>query len=142
MEPLELVPLATAKVGVKPIIWLPDTPLGTRGIGELSSFEMTGERITARLHGTAAADWATVSPDGTVATIDVRFMLETDDGALLYASYKGRSHMSATPPYLYTAPQFDTGDERYQWLTRIQVVGKGLFSPDLTTMDIDYYELR
>jgi hypothetical protein len=26
---------------------------------------------------------------------------------------------------MYTTPRFETGHEKYQWLTRIQVVGRG-----------------
>ena len=70
--PLELVPLSNARVSVAPPISIPNTPLGTRIIGELTAFDLEGDRLHAHQHGAAAADWATLSPDGTLATIDVR----------------------------------------------------------------------
>ncbi len=39
-----------------------------------------------------------------------------------------------------TAPRFDTGDERYGWLNKIQAVANG--SLDGTTLTYEVYELR
>jgi hypothetical protein len=41
---------------------------------------------------------------------------------------------------VYTTPRFDTGDDRYRWLNRLQAVAKGSF--DGTTLAYDVYELR
>jgi len=51
---LELLPLATGRVGVRPIVWIPNTPLGTRLVGELSFFDIEGERLRAHMFGVAA----------------------------------------------------------------------------------------
>ena len=139
---LELVPLATGRVGIRSLVWMPDTPCGGRGIGELSSFELEGDRVRAHMFGVAAADWPAVSPDGTIATINVRVTLETDDGALLYADYSGRIDLSKSPLVVYSAPRFDTGDDRYGWLSRIQTVGKGTFDKALSSIDYEFFELR
>lgn len=140
--PLELVPLANGRVTVAPLITIPNTPSGTRIVGELTAFDLEGDRLRAHQHGAAAADWATLSPDGTLVTIDIRATLETDDGALLFAQYSGRIDMSKSPTTVYSTPRFDTGDERYAWLSRIQAVGKGTFSEDLTSITYEFYELR
>jgi Protein of unknown function (DUF3237) len=139
---LELVPLATGRVSVAPLISIPNTPMGTRIIGELTAFDLEGDRLSAHQHGVAAADWATMSPDGTLITIDIRVTLETDDGALLFAPYAGRIDMSQSPTVVYSTPRFDTGDERYAWLSRIQAVGKGIFSDDFQSITYEFYELR
>ncbi len=139
---VELIPLATGRVGVRPLVWIPNTPLGTRVLGELSSFDLEGDRLRAHMFGVAAADWAVVSPDGTITTIDVRVTFETDDGALLYAAYSGRIDLSRTPVVVYSTPRFDTGDERYTWLSRLQVVGKGTFDEALTNIDYEFFEVR
>lgn len=139
---LELVPLCTAVVTLAPPIMIPGTPSGTRIIGEVKAMEVTGERIRASLHGAAAADWLVVSPDGTLGTADVRVTWETVDGALVFARYNGRLDMTAFPPTVYVAPLFDTGDERYLWLTRIQAVAKGVFSADMSTLTYEMYEVR
>jgi hypothetical protein len=139
---LELVPLCTAVVSLAPPIIIPGTPLGTRVIGEVTGLDVQGDRIKAHLKGNASADWLLASPDGTLGTVDVRITWETDDGAVIYVRYGGRLDMAVFPGVAYVAPLFDTGDERYTWLTRIQAVGKGEFSPDLLTLTYDMYEVR
>jgi hypothetical protein len=139
---LELVPLCTAVVTLAPPIVIPGTPLGTRLIGEVTGLDVQGERIKAHLKGAAAADWLLSSPDGTLGTVDVRITWETDDGAVIYVRYGGRLDMSVFPGVAYVAPLFDTGDERYAWLTRIQAVAKGEFSQDMLTLTYEMYEVR
>jgi Protein of unknown function (DUF3237) len=74
--------------------------------------------------------------------LDVRFSAETDDGALIYVQYNGRTDVSQGPGTapIYVAPRFETGDERYAWLNRIQAVGKGAL--DGNTVTYDWYEIR
>lgn len=115
---------------------------GAGPIGEISSFDLNGERLRAHMFGLAAADWPVVSPDGTVATVDVRITLESDDGVLLYTHYSGRIDLTHTPLVVYSTPRFDTGDDRYKWLSRIQVVGKGAFDEGLSKIDYEFFELR
>ena len=124
---VELIPLGTADVGLSEPIMMPGTPSGTRVVIELTSVDYRGERLRAKLKGAAAADWAVVSPAG-VGVMDVRFTLETDDGALIYVTYNGRVDLSGglEGAIAYTAPRFETGDERYAWLNKIQAVAKGV----------------
>jgi hypothetical protein len=42
---------------------------------------------------------------------------------------------------LYVTPRFETGDERYAWLNRIQAVGKGTAHEDLS-IDYEWHEVR
>ena len=58
-------------------------------------------------------DWVTSRPDGS-ALLDVRLLLETDDGAVILMQYKGI--LTEGGARLRTAPLFETGDERYAWL--------------------------
>ena len=98
---IELVPLCTATARLSAPFLLPDTPLGTRAIAEVTSFDVEGERIRGHLAGNAGADWLTVGPGG-MGTLDVRVLIETDDGALIFASYRGRLDLAngvgASPP--------------------------------------------
>jgi len=75
---------------------------------------IAGPRLNARMTGSAAADWGTRAPDGTVQ-LDVRATLETDDGALIFVQYNGRVDFSdpTTPGPVYTTPRFETDDDRY-----------------------------
>ena len=138
---IELVPLMTATINLREPIMLPNTPSGTRLIVEVASATFEGERIRGKQKGVAAADWLTVGPDGT-GTLDVRATLETDDGALIYTYYRGRLDVSqpvGSVP-IYAAPLYDTGDERYAWINKIQAVAKG--TTDGQLLEYEIYEVR
>lgn len=136
---IELIPLCTMVVELADPLVLTNTPAGTRVIVEVKSFTVVGDRLRATNKG-AAADWLTIGPDGT-ATLDVRATMETDDGALIYAYYQGRRDFSqGMEAPLYTAPKFEVGDERYQWLNKVQAVAKGIL--DGSTLTYEIYEVR
>jgi Protein of unknown function (DUF3237) len=137
---IELVPLATARIQLAAPIALPQTPKGTRQIFEFTEVTVEGDRVRGKMKGSSAADWTLVSPDGTGA-LDIRYTLETDDGALVYLAYQGRVDVSAglgSP--VYSAPLFETGDERYAWLNKIQAVAKGTVSPELV-LTLEMFEV-
>jgi|tagenome__1003787_1003787.scaffolds.fasta_scaffold19867402_2 hypothetical protein len=140
---IELIPLCTATIELAAPFFLPDTPLGTRVIAECRSFDVVGERINGHLKGNAAADWLTLDAHAQ-GTLDVRLLLETDDDALVFVSYRGRLDLSGGPGAApsYAAPLFDTGDERYLWLNKIQAIAKGQVSDDGTALVYDMYETR
>lgn len=140
---IELVPLCTATATLADPIFLPDTPMGTRIIAEVLSYDFVGERLNGHAKGNAGADWLTLSP-GLLGTLDVRALIETDDGALIFASYRGRLDLSGGPGASpsYAAPLFDTGDERYAWINRIQAVAKGQISDGGSTLVYEMYEVR
>jgi hypothetical protein len=105
---------------------LEGAPFGTRVIVDLTGMRIEGPRLRARMRGSAAADWWSRAPDGTVQ-LDVRATLETDDGALVFIQYNGRVDFSdpARPGPVYATPRFETGDARYAWLNKVQAVMKG-----------------
>ena len=84
------------------------------------------------------ADWLRVMPSGALR-LDVRAVLKTDDGALIYMTYNGiiqHSPESAERmsrgevltasdiPYFVTAPTFQTSSPTYAWLNSVQAVSK------------------
>ena len=96
-----------------------------------------GPKIRAKIIA-PSADWLQPLVSG-VTRIDVRLTMLTDDEHLIYMSYNGviaHSEQSAakiaagepiTPAdgvYFVAAPTFRTGSEKYQWLNRVQAVGK------------------
>ncbi len=135
--PIELVPLGRLTLGLTEPLVLSDTPVGTFIVAELTSARFEGERLNASMKGVANADWLTISPDGT-ADLDVRILLETDDGALVYVQYGGRLVLATQTAY--SAPLFRTGDERYTWLNGVQAVAKG--QTDGQTLVYDIHEMR
>ena len=137
---LELVALATMTATFSETFVLENTPAGGRYIFEVGAVTIEGARLRASLKGRAAADWLVVGPDGT-GTLDVRALLETHDGALVYVQYPGRVGLAAgAGAPVYATPRFETGDVRYRWLNKIQAVGKGDF--DGTTLTYELFELK
>lgn len=140
---IELIPLCSATARLSAPFVLPNTPLGTQVIAELTAFDFEGERVHGHLKGNAAADWLTIGPTG-IGTIDVRALIETDDGALIFISYRGRLNLSGGPGAspAYSAPLFETGDERYAWINAIQAVAKGTVSDGGASLQYEMYEVR
>ena len=141
---IELVPLCTVTLGLAQSMAIGTGPSGDRSIGEIRSATVDGERLKATLAGPAAADWLVRT--GAVGVIDARMTLRTADGALIYMQYGGRLDVSNPAAGLtaYVAPVFETGDERYTWLNRIQAVGKGKLSvsADGANLDYEFFEIR
>jgi Protein of unknown function (DUF3237) len=142
---IELVPLCTVHVKLKPPIEVGTGCAGTRVIVEVASAQVKGDRLRAELAGAAVADWILIGPDGT-ATLDIRATLRTDDGAIVFMQYNGKNASDCSqgfqlPATIYVTPRFETGDERYTWLNRIQAVGKGILYEDLS-LDYEWYEVR
>jgi hypothetical protein len=134
---LELVPLCTMTVSLAPTIAVSPSLV----IGEVTAVRAEGERFRATQKGNAAADWMRVAPEG-YGILDVKVTLETDDGAIVHATYSGRLQFDTLT--VYATPLFHTGDERYAWMNRIQAVSKGTFpdAPDMSTLVYEMYELR
>ena len=83
-------------------------------------------------------DWVRVMPSGALR-LDVRLTIETDDGALIYMTYGGVVVGSKETgealargdvlgengfPYFVTTPQFQTSAPKYDWLNKLQGIGK------------------
>ena len=141
---IELVPLCTALVEVSPPLAVGNGPLGGRSVSPIHTVTVAGDRLRGSLAGPAAADW--MIRNGAVGAIDVRMTIRTDDDALIHITYGGRLDLSnpAAGITAWVAPLFETGDERYAWLNRVQAIGKGRLTVDNGAARIDYafYEPR
>jgi hypothetical protein len=120
----------------------PPVDFGAGPFGHRMFFEATEGKVSGpRLNGTVlpgGGDWAVMGADGYVR-LDVRAQLQTDDGAAIYAVYGGviefndamqqalgtGAETSFEDQYFRTAPRFETGDERYRWLTQGVFVARG-----------------
>ena len=124
----ELVSMGTITVQLGERIDVGKGPKGTRLVVDVASVEVESDRVRASLAATDAADWLTLSEDGSIGCVDVRFTLKTDDGAYIYVEYAGRADMANG--LIATAPTFQTSDERYAWLNKIQAIGAGALEED------------
>ena len=117
-------------------------PFGTRIIYNVSGGKFEGPKLKGTLRLGAAGDWLLTDSKG-VSRLDVRATMETDDGALLYLTYKGISRPEPGKPepaadapteygdlYFMTAPGIETGDERYAWLNNLICVAEGKTTSD------------
>ena len=117
---LRLVPLCRAELDLGELRHL-DTADGRRLVGEIIRSRWAGPRLAASQVG-SGSDWLTYCAD-SMAVVDVRLQLVTDDGASLLVRYSGRSDITAG--HIVTSVQFETGAPAYRWLNRIMAVGFG-----------------
>ncbi|MEX2237131.1 MAG: DUF3237 domain-containing protein [Dehalococcoidia bacterium] len=124
-------------VDIKPPVSTGAGPLGNRLIFDATGGSFEGPKLKGELLP-SGGDWLLMRPDG-VMELDVRCTLKTDDGALIFAHYRGvlkaepailARFAGDDPPgpdefYFRTTPRFETGDERYAWLNSVVCVGIG-----------------
>jgi Protein of unknown function (DUF3237) len=138
---IELVPLCTIRMRLRPPVDLGAGPAGTRIIGEIASAEFKGDRLAGELLGAAAADWLLLGAGGT-GLVDARLTIRTHDGATVFVQYSGRLDVTRGFPFAArVAPLFETSDERYAWLNQVQAVGKGSVTEDFS-VDYEWFEVR
>jgi len=131
---------------------LGDTPLGRRRIIGITGGTFSGPRAAGKVLP-GGADWQLIRSD-SVADLDARYTLETDDGALVYVRNRGYRHGpgdvlrrlnsgEAVDPALYymrTTPWFETSDARYDWLNRIVCVATG--ARRAAAVELDVFEVK
>lgn len=130
--------LFTMTADVPKIADLGTTPNGARRIATVTGGTFKGERLSGTLQAAPGGDWLVLRPDGATI-LDVRITLETDDGALIYMSYRGVRHgppevmarlakgelVDPASYYFRTTPVFETASKKYDWLNRIVSVATG-----------------
>jgi Protein of unknown function (DUF3237) len=111
---------------------------GRRRIVPQISGTFEGPDLKGKLLPGVSADWQIVLPDGSTLG-DIRYTLQTDDGALLYVQSRGVRHGSAAviarlargdnvdaSEYTFrTSTQIETASARLDWLNRGVFVSVG-----------------
>lgn len=137
MAEIETEMLFRATLDVASVHDLGATPFGARRIAEVTGGSFEGPRMRGRVMG-GGGDWLLMRNDG-ILQLDVRIILETDDGALVYMTYRGLRHgpeavmkrlnageeVAPSEYYFRTAPFFETSAPAYAWLNGIVSVAKG-----------------
>jgi adenine-specific DNA methylase len=102
----------------------------------LSGGEVSGPKINGKIIS-PSADWARTMPSGN-QRMDVRALIKTNDGQLIYVSYNGVIRCSkeindrldkggfvkADECYWISSPTFETSSANYSWLNEVVAVGK------------------
>ena len=105
---------------------LGETAHGHRRIVPLTGGTFTGPELSGRLLPGASADWQIVLPDGT-ALGDIRYLLQTDAGDLLYVQSRGVRHGTAEVlARLGRGEQVDASEYTFRTATQIETAAPGL----------------
>ena len=137
MATLEAKPLFIFRIDVKPPSIIGQTPGVDRRVGEISGGIFEGERLRGKFLS-GGSDWQQIRSDGTWI-LNVRVVMQTDDGALIGMTYGGMRHgpkhvidaitrgeqVNPGDYYFRAWPLFETSSERYGWLNKIVTIAKG-----------------
>jgi hypothetical protein len=137
LQSVQTRPLFVVRLDVKPIVVVGDTPGPFRRVGIVPSGTFAGERLSGKVLD-GGSDWQAVRSDGST-TLDVRLILQTDDGTHITMAYRGIRHGAAdviqrlekgeeVDPanyYFRINPIFEAPSGKYEWLNRVIAVGAG-----------------
>src|SRR5690242_14528566 len=137
MTELRWRPLIVFFIEVKKPLVIGKTPGVDRRIGEIPGGYFQGERLSGKILS-SGSDWQVVRDDGAWA-INVRTVLETDDGHLIAMRYRGLRHgpkevleaigrgeqVSPLAYYMRVSVWFETSSEKYGWINRVVAVAHG-----------------
>jgi hypothetical protein len=133
-----LMTLTLSVAGMQPI---GATPNGNRRVGLVAGGKFQGPKLKGIVLP-GGADWVIGRPDGST-TLDLRIVLETDDGAAVGMTYRGMRHgpdavmervnsgvfVDPSEYYFRTTVAFETAAPKYDWLNRIIAIGTGSRPP-------------
>jgi Protein of unknown function (DUF3237) len=102
-------------------------PRGDRRIVDVVSGSFTGPRLSGHVPATGG-DWVTITPTGS--QINVRLLLETQDGVTILFQYAGRACQDDGTLRLDVAGTFEAPQGTYGWLNDVQTFGCGVVTAD------------
>jgi hypothetical protein len=140
---MELRPFGTLTIATDPdgLFMLGETSVGKRIIQEFRSVEFAGERLRGTMTGKAGADWLTIDADGH-ATMDIKVVLLTDDGAHVFVTLDGRAYWPQLGQgTIYSRASFESGDEKYRWVNHLPLVSRGAVVPELRAVAHEIFEM-
>jgi len=138
--------------GLQPPQIIGPVPEGIRANWYITGGEVSGPKLRGRLRA-EGADFFTLRPDG-IAVVDVRTVIETHDGALIYVFYEGIGDLGIDgydnllrgelPPSLplTTSPHMRCAHPDYQWVQRLHCVGVGAVDLRKFTVAYDVHAVR
>jgi hypothetical protein len=119
---LQLRPLFEASATTSTVTELPGTPRGDLRVVEFSAFDCKGDRLTASLDPTSAAEWTTTVSNG-VSSAEGRVALSATTGDVVYMRWIGRwdaSRDGVVPPRIVCLFE---GSGELSWLNKIVAAG-------------------
>lgn len=128
---------------LKPPVMMGPGPFGVRMFFEVAEGKLEGPRVHGRVLP-GGGDWLLVGTGGW-GRMDVRAQFETDEGAVIYAQFRGVIEMNEAvsqalalgqetqfdDQYFRMVPWLETGDPGYSWMNQAAFLGMGRFTPGL-----------
>ena len=99
----------------------PQLDAGHTSIAPVTGGSFSGARLQGTVHN-GGADWITQVSGHS--SLDVRITLETENGAIIYMTYKGVVARGDSGLYWRVTPVFNTASDEYDWLNHKVFVGK------------------
>jgi hypothetical protein len=144
----ELRPFCTLEVEAGPVRNLGMGRLGQRRVIPIAGGRVSGPRLSGRILP-GGADWMTVSHEG-VSVMDARYVLETNDGAVIEIVDQGfrhgpepviksllaGEHVAPEAYYMRSSIRLETGAPAYAYVNRMVFVGTGAKTPAGVQIDI------
>jgi Protein of unknown function (DUF3237) len=126
-QKLEYELLYKINLSIEPGIELGKTPVGKRVIYPVKGGTFEGSKLKGKVRP-VGGDWI-LRLDSATTKLDVRLLLETEDGQLISNTYTGFSHKNPDgTTYWRITPLFETSSKKYAWLNHLVAVGVGKFS--------------
>ena len=123
---------------------------GEQGYTSVGAGTITGPRLNGRVLPHSGADWAYVRPDGVIE-LNAHYMLEADDGTLIYVYNRGyvvpakrkpgEDNVFLQPSYFRCTPTFKAPDGPHGWLSRTVIIGGGVRHTNPDHSVFNYYAL-
>ncbi len=126
MTSLQSRPLMTLRLATAATEDVGETPRGALSVFPVVGGSFEGERLRGTVLA-AGGDWVTERADGA-RELDLRVVLQTDDGALIHLTFTGVR--DDENQYFRTLPVFETAAPTYAFLNRLLAVGIGELRPD------------
>ncbi len=139
---MEIQPLGTMTITMGKTLFIANAPVGARLVIDFVDVVVKGARLNARKAASLpAGDWLTIGASD-VATLDIRLVLETEDGATIFMHGTGRTDSAtfAKGAPCYFTPLFETSDARYAWLNKVQGVARGVAKESTVTFELGVLE--
>ncbi len=135
-------------VDLKDVESLGQTPWGERRVVPIVGGAFEGPRLRGKVEP-GGADWQVVHPSGMI-TVDTRYALRTDNGALIYIATKGvrtaapdvaQRMMRGDPVdpseyYFRVTAILETGADAYYWVNERLFVASAIRQPRAVEYDL------
>ncbi len=110
-------------------------PIGKRVIYPITGGTFEGPKLKGKVR-TFGADWV-LRLDSMTTKLDVRLLLETEDGQLISSTYTGIVYNNPNgTTYWRIAPLFETSSKKYEWLNYLLGIGVGSFIKGGVSYDV------